>query len=54
MPALPIYWSEWNTQSAASAKEVTWGENVFVDNAFAGTFIARNCAALDTACDMFG
>jgi xylan 1,4-beta-xylosidase len=54
LPSLPIYWSEWNTQAAASAAQVTWGENVYVDNAFAGTFIARNCTALDAACDMFG
>lgn len=54
LPALPIYWSEWNTQAAASAAQVTWGENVYVDNAFAGTFIARNCSALDKACEMFG
>ena len=54
LPDLPIWWSEWNTQAAAAAKEVTWGENVYVDNAFAGTFIARNCLALDTACDAFG
>jgi xylan 1,4-beta-xylosidase len=53
-PDLPIYWSEWNTQAAADAAQVTWGENVHVDNAYAGTFIARNCLALDTACDMFG
>ncbi|MBC8009558.1 MAG: hypothetical protein H7067_05635 [Burkholderiales bacterium] len=54
MPALPIHWTEWNTQAAASAAQVTWGENVNVDNAFAGTFIARNCLALDDACESFG
>lgn len=54
MPKLPIHWSEWNTQAAASAAQVTWGENVFVDNAFAGTFIVRNCIALDASCDTFG
>lgn len=54
LPLLPIWWSEWNTQAAASAAQVTWGKNVYVDNAFAGTFIARNCSALDNACDAFG
>jgi xylan 1,4-beta-xylosidase len=53
-PDLPIHWTEWNTQAAASAAQVTWGENIHVDDAFAATFIVRNCVALDDACDSFG
>jgi xylan 1,4-beta-xylosidase len=54
MPHLEIHWSEWNSQSAQDAEHVTWGENVFVDNAFAGTFIARTCTAIDPLCHSFG
>lgn len=53
-PDLPVWWSEWNTQSAANAAAVTWGDNVHVDNAFAATFIARNCTALDDVCAALG
>lgn len=47
-PDLEIHWTEWNTQSAASAKDITWSENVNVDNLYAASFIARNCIELDT------
>ncbi|MBC7588881.1 MAG: hypothetical protein H7178_11050, partial [Chitinophagaceae bacterium] len=47
-PNLEIHWTEWNTQSAASAENVTWGENIYVDNLFAASFIARNMIELDT------
>lgn len=50
-PDLPIYWTEWNTQSAADAASVTWGDNVYVDNLHAAALIVRNCLALDDACD---
>ncbi|MDZ4787733.1 MAG: hypothetical protein SH807_02225 [Blastochloris sp.] len=51
MPDLEIHWSEWNTQSATSSESITWGDNVYVDNLYAASFIARNCAGLDDACD---
>ena len=47
-PDLEIHWTEWNTQSAANAKSVTWGENIYVDNLYAASFIARNMVELDT------
>jgi len=54
MPHLEIHWTEWNSQTAASAAQVTWGENIYVDNAYAGTFVAKNCTAIDRFCDSFG
>ncbi len=52
-PDLEIHWTEWNTQTAASKDKITWGDNIYVDNLFAASFIARNCIALDTACKTF-
>lgn len=47
-PNLEIHWTEWNTQTAATAKQITWGDNIYVDNLYAASFIARNCIELDT------
>jgi xylan 1,4-beta-xylosidase len=47
-PGLEIHWTEWNTQSASSAANITWGENIYVDNLFAASFIVRNMIELDT------
>ncbi len=52
-PDLEIHWTEWNTQTAAAADKITWGDNIYVDNLFAASFIARNCVELDTACKTF-
>lgn len=52
-PDLEIHWTEWNTQTAASKENITWGDNIYVDNLFAASFIVRNCIALDTACKTF-
>jgi xylan 1,4-beta-xylosidase len=52
-PDLEIHWTEWNTQSTDSTANITWGDNVYVDNLFGAGFIARNCIALDGACDTF-
>jgi len=52
-PDLEIHWTEWNTQTAASKEKITWGDNIYVDNLFAASFIVRNCIALDTACKTF-
>jgi xylan 1,4-beta-xylosidase len=54
MPHLEIHWTEWNTQSAKSSKEVSWTRNIFVDNLYAASFIVRNCLALDDAAQSFG
>lgn len=48
-PNLEIHWTEWNTQTAATAKQITWGDNIYVDNLYAASFIARNCLQLDNA-----
>jgi len=52
-PDLEIHWTEWNTQAAESANNITWGDNIYVDNLFAASFIVRNCISLDTACKTF-
>ena len=52
-PDLEIHWTEWNTQTAATANKITWGDNIYVDNLYAASFIARNCVELDTACKTF-
>jgi len=52
-PDIEIHWTEWNTQTAATADKITWGDNIYVDNLYAASFIARNCIELDTACKTF-
>jgi len=49
-PDLEIHWTEWNTQSAASAAQITWGDNIYVDNLYAASFIVRNCINVDNSC----
>lgn len=48
-PDLEIHWTEWNTQTAASEKQITWSDNIYVDNLYAASFIVRNCLELDKA-----
>ena len=52
-PDLEIHWTEWNTQSAKDAASITWGENIYVDNLYAASFIARNCIDVDNECQSF-
>ena len=52
-PDIEIHWTEWNTQSASTADRITWGDNIYVDNLFAASFIVRNVIELDTACKTF-
>lgn len=52
-PELEIHWTEWNTQAAATAEKITWGENIYVDNLFAASFIVRNCVEIDNYCKTF-
>jgi len=53
MPHLPIHWTEWNTQLATSATDVTWGENRYVDSLHGASFVARHMVELDDAADTF-
>jgi len=53
MPGLPIHWTEWNTQLATCAEDVTWGENRFVDSLQGASFVTRQMIELDDAADTF-
>ncbi|MCU0772710.1 MAG: hypothetical protein MUE94_13220 [Verrucomicrobia bacterium] len=53
MPHLPIHWTEWNTQIATSAADVTWGENRYVDSLHGASFVARHMVELDDAAETF-
>jgi len=53
MPHLPIHWTEWNTQLATCAEDVTWGENRYVDSINGGSFVVRQMIELDEAADTF-
>lgn len=52
-PDLPIHWTEWNTQLATCAPEVTWNENRYVDALNGASFVARHMVELDDAADSF-
>jgi beta-xylosidase len=51
MPHLPIHWTEFNSISCRSSKEISWVDNPCVDQIFAASFAARVCAELDGDCD---
>jgi xylan 1,4-beta-xylosidase len=51
MPDLPIHWTEWNTQLATNEKDVTWGENRYVDSLHGASFVARQMIELDDAAE---
>jgi len=53
MPHLPVHWTEWNTQLATSAADVTWCENRFVDSLPGASFVARHMMELDDAAETF-
>lgn len=53
-PGLEVHWTEWNTQSAASRKAVTWLRNEYVDTVFSAGFIVKACLDLDEAGDSLG
>jgi xylan 1,4-beta-xylosidase len=53
MPGLPIHWTEWNTQLATGAHDVTWSDNRHVDSLHGGSFVARQMIELDDAADTF-
>jgi xylan 1,4-beta-xylosidase len=50
---LPLHWTEWNTQLATCAGDVTWGENRHVDSLHGASFVARQMVELDDAADSF-
>ena len=50
-PGLEIHWSEWNSLSTSSTKDVTWTNNTWVDSLYGAAIVCRNCLALDDACD---
>jgi len=52
-PDLELHYTEWNTQAAKDSASVTWGDNIFVDNLFAASFIVRNCLELDKTVSSF-
>lgn len=53
-PDAEIHWTEWNCQAATGPDDVSWGQNRYVESAYAGSFIARHCTELDDACDSMG
>lgn len=50
-PDLPLLWTEWNSQQATSAADVTWGENRYVDSLEAASFVVRHMVELDDAAE---
>ena len=52
-PDLELHYTEWNTQAAKDSTSVTWGDNIYVDNLFAASFIVRNCLELDKTVSSF-
>lgn len=53
LPELPMHWTEWNTQLATSAQDVTWGDNRHVDSLHGGSFVVRQMIELDDAAETF-
>jgi xylan 1,4-beta-xylosidase len=53
LPHLPIHWTEWNTQLATGAVDVTWGNNRYVDSLHGAAFVARQMTELDDAAATF-
>jgi len=51
LPDLEIHWTEWNAQTAAQKKDVTFTENRAMDNLYGGSLVAYNCIELDNSCD---
>jgi len=52
-PDLELHYTEWNTQAAKDSVSVTWGDNIYVDNLFAASFIVRNSLELDKTISSF-
>jgi len=52
-PDLELHYTEWNTQAAKDSASVTWGDNIYVDNLFAASFIVRNSLEVDKVVNSF-
>jgi xylan 1,4-beta-xylosidase len=51
MPELEIHWTEWNTQSTDSSKNITWIYNPTVDMHFGGASVAKEMLSVMKLCD---
>lgn len=51
MPDLEIHWTEWNTQSGNTSKNISWTCNPTVDNQFGGACVVRNMLGVKDICD---
>lgn len=51
MPNLEIHWTEWNTQSGNSTKNISWVCNPTVDQQFGGACAAKNMLGVRNLCD---
>lgn len=50
-PDLEIHWTEWNTQSGNSSKNISWICNPTVDTQFGGACVVRNMLGVKDICD---
>ena len=51
MPNLEIHWTEWNTQSTDSSKNITWIYNPTVDMHFGASSVAKEMLSVMKLCD---
>lgn len=51
MPNLEIHWTEWNTQSGNTSKNITWTMNPTVDSHFGGACVVKNMLSIMDKCD---
>ena len=51
MPNLEIHWTEWNTQSGNTSKNISWLNNTTVDKHFGGACVIRNMLGVRDICD---
>jgi len=50
-PELEIHWTEWNTQSGNSSKNISWICNPTVDRHFGGACVVKNMLGVKDICD---
>lgn len=51
MPDLEIHWTEWNTQSGNTSKNISWLCNPTVDRHFGGACVVKNMLAVRDICN---
>ena len=51
MPDLEIHWTEWNTQSGNTSKNISWLCNPTVDKHFGGACVVKNMLGIKDICD---